>query len=77
MMRGGIMAGRQAESRPSTREPSRVKLLKEALERPGIREVMRVYEDWRQADRGLDSYHAATRDPNRTTTTDRANEWCR
>ena len=68
------MAGRQAESRPSTRERSRAELLKEALERPGIREVMRVYEDWRQVDRGLDSYRAATREPHRITTTDHANQ---
>ena len=68
------MAVLQAESRPSAREQSHAERLKEALERPGIREIMRVYEDWRQADRGLDSYRKATREPHRTTTSDHANQ---
>lgn len=68
------MAERQADSPLSTREQAHAKLLQEALERPGIRELMRVYEDWRQVDRGLDSYRAATREPRRITTTDHANQ---
>ena len=34
---------------------------RKALERPGIREVMRVYEDWKRVDQGMDSYRTATR----------------
>ena len=68
------MAGRQADSPPSTREQAHAELLQEALGRPGIREIMRVYEDWRQVDHGLDSYRAATREPHRITTTDHANQ---
>ena len=68
------MAGRQTDSPPSAREQAHAELLQEALERPGIREIMRVYEDWRQVDHGLDSYRAATREPQRITTTDHANQ---
>ena len=68
------MAKSQADSPPSTREQAHAKLLREALKRPGIREVMRVYNDWRQVDRGLDPYRAATRAPHRITTTDHANQ---
>lgn len=67
------MAERQADSPTSTREQAHAELLKEAIARPGIREVMRVYKDWRRVDRGLDSYRAATREPHRITTTDHAN----
>ena len=68
------MAGRPSESRTSTREQTRAALLKDALDRPGIREIMRVYEDWRHVDRGLDSYRAANREPQRILTTDHANQ---
>lgn len=68
------MAAQQADSLPTTRASTHAELLQEALERPGIRDLMRVYEDWRQADRGLDSYRAAMREPHRITTTDHANQ---
>ena len=48
-------------------------MVEEALKRPGIPELMRVYRDWRNADRGIDPYRAATKVPSRTTTTDHAN----
>ena len=67
------MGERREDSPPSTREQRNAELLQEALDRPEIREIMRVYEVWRDVDRGLDSYRAATREPNRTTTTDHAN----
>lgn len=57
-----------------TREQAHAALLKEALQRPGIQEIMRVYEDWRRVDHGLDSYRTATREPQRITTTDHANQ---
>ena len=68
------MAARQADSPPTTRADTHAELLQEALKRPGIRDVMRVYEDWRQADSGLDPHRAATREPHRITTTDHANQ---
>lgn len=42
----------------SARQERRDALFEQAMERPGIREVMRVYEDWKQADRALDSHRA-------------------
>ena len=54
------MAGSSNES-PSKREEARAALVAEAIRRPGIREIMDVYENWRHADRGLDPYRAATR----------------
>ena len=35
---------------------------------------MRVYDNWRHADRGLDSYRAATHEPYELATTDHSNE---
>ena len=64
---------RPDEAKPSERERAHAVLLEEALKRPGIPELMRVYGDWRNADRGLDPYRAATKDLSRTTTTDHAN----
>ena len=47
-------------------------MLQEALSRPGVREVMQVYENWRRTDRGLDTYRRATRQRVKTTTSDRS-----
>ena len=73
-LRRSTVTGRSPKSQPSTREQERTALIEGALKRPGIREIMRVYEDWRQVDRGLDPYRAATREPQQITTTDRANQ---
>ena len=62
-----------AGEKQSNREAVHAAMLKEALRRPGVREVMEVYRDWQQADKGLDSYRAATKQPSITTTTDHAN----
>lgn len=35
-------------------------LIQRATERPGIREMMRVCEDWERADRAMDAYRSAT-----------------
>ena len=64
---------RLEKEHPSDREQEHATLLKEALDRPGVRETMKVYHDWQRADRGLDAYRAAMKDPQITTTTDRAN----
>ena len=58
---------------PSTRTEQHEAMLKEALARPGVREVMEVYGAWRQVDRELDAYRAATRTAETITTTDHAN----
>ncbi len=53
----------------SKREQERAAMLKEALSRPGVREVMDVYSGWWEKDRGLDAYREATKTPARTTRT--------
>ena len=64
---------RSSPESPSAREQARAALVEDSLKRPGIREVMRVYENWRHADRGLNSYRAATHWPYEFPTTDRSN----
>ena len=54
-----------------TRVQQRDAMLKAALARPGVREFMEVYQGWQKADRGLDAYRSATKEPLITTTTDR------
>ena len=58
---------------PSTRSEQHDAMLKEALARPGVREVMEVYGAWRQIDRELNTYRAATKRAPTITTTDHAN----
>ena len=53
----------------SRREQEHAAMLEEALSRPGVREVMKVYSGWWEKDRGLDAYRAATKAPARITTT--------
>ena len=67
------MTRRSDEAKTSERTQAHAALIEEALKRPGIPEIMRVYGDWRTADRGLEPYRAATKAPSRTTTTDRTN----
>ena len=63
--------------KPDSRSPKRAEqhgaMLKEALRRPGVREVMRVYGAWEQADRGLDAHRIASRRAEHFTTTDHTN----
>lgn len=51
---------RGTEKAPETtnRERGRAALLQQAMERPGTQDVIRVYESWKKADRGLDSHRA-------------------
>ncbi len=67
------MSGRSDQAKTSERARAHAALLEKSLKRPGIPEIMRVYGDWRTADRGLGSCRAATKRPSRTTTTDHAN----
>ena len=57
----------------SRREQERAEMLKEALSRPGVREVMEVYGGWREQDRRLDAYRAATSPCGRSWSSDRTN----
>ena len=67
------MSRRPDEAQTSERARAHVAMLEEALKRPGIPEMMRVYGDWRTADRWLDPYRAATKALSRVTTTNHAN----
>ena len=65
-----------AENRPareSHRQDRQEEMLKEALERPGVREAVEVFLAWRSADHGLDPYRAATKHTSFATTTNHAN----
>lgn len=61
------------EQSKSKRKHEHEAMLKEALSRPGVREMMRVYQNWEQWDRGLDAYRSATRPRGRVIITDHAN----
>ena len=63
----------QTDKNPSKRAEEHAAMLKEALARPGVREVMKVYGEWWHIDRELDAYRAATRRAPTITTTDHAN----
>lgn len=68
------MSRQKSSQRPSSkREREHAELLERALARPGVREVMDVYDNWREKDRSLNSYRAATKKPERITTTNSSN----
>ena len=48
-------------------------LLKEALARPGVKEVMEVYQNWQRSERGYDPYRRVLSPPGKVITTDHAN----
>lgn len=48
-------------------------MLKEAIARPGVREVMEVYRNWRMSDASLDNYRKAGGKRPRAVVSDRAN----
>lgn len=47
----------------SQRQRQRDELLRTAIERPGMREILRVYENWKHADRAMESHRAVVRGP--------------
>lgn len=68
------MSKKEVDTRvKSDREKAHAEMLEAALARPGLREVMRVYQGWQDKDRGLDAYRAATKRSDRVTTTDHSN----
>ncbi|MYF03399.1 MAG: hypothetical protein F4227_10675 [Gammaproteobacteria bacterium] len=44
----------------SVRQREQEALLKEALAKPGVRELMKIYGHWQEKDRELDAYRAGT-----------------
>ena len=54
------------------RERERSALSEEALARPGVREVVKIYDQWKRQDQGLESYRAVMKEPFRISTTDHA-----
>ena len=68
------MTRREARENPeSRREREHNELLEAALARPGIREVMKVYGEWQEKDRGLDVYRSATKKGQRIVTSNSSN----
>jgi hypothetical protein len=67
------MTNMKNESQQTERERERAAMVREALRRPGVREVMEVYGNWQRADKKLDAYRSATRSRRTTTTTDNTN----
>lgn len=60
------MANQETERRTSSRRGcEHTAMLDAALDRPGVREVMDVYREWQEKDRGLDAYRSATKSPGR------------
>lgn len=57
----------------SERERQYAVLLKQALARPGVREVMEVYGHWRESDQGLDAYRTALRNAQQVTNSNSSN----
>ena len=67
------MAKHTVKPQSSNREQEHAAMLKEALARPGVREVMQVYQNHQKVDKGLDPYRLATKHPEKLLTTDRTN----
>ena len=68
------MSNRKVKKRSdSEREQEYEAMLKAALARPGVHEVMKVYDGWREKDRGLGAYRSATKDPHCILTTNSSN----
>lgn len=57
----------------SKRERERAAMLEEALGRPGVRQVMEVYQNWQRADRAMEPYRLAAKQQETVTTSDHAN----
>ena len=60
------------DKHPSKRAQEHAAMLKEALARPGVREVMKVYGGWRQVAGRLDVHRASIMRTPTITTTDYA-----
>ena len=63
------MVKNTAKHQDSKREQEHAAMLKEALSRPGIREVMQVYQTYKQMDNALNPYRFATKRRGKVITT--------
>lgn len=72
-MMTGKTKGKTHRRSSSSREQEHAAMLKAALARPGVREVMQVYGGWQKKDRELDAYRAAAKASGRITTTNSSN----
>ncbi len=57
----------------SKREREHAEMLEAALARPGVREIMKVYSNWQETDRGLDIYRLAMKKTRSIVTTNSSN----
>ena len=68
------MTKREVDSQSaSRREREHTEMLEAALARPDVREVMKLYGEWQEKDRGLDAYRSATTELGRIVTTNSSN----
>ena len=68
------MTKRRAEARSDSKRTQRyAAMLKEALARPGVQEVMDVYCNWQEKDHEIDEYRLATEVMEQFTTANYAN----
>ncbi len=67
------MSTQPANQSDSSRERERAVMLEDALARPGVREVMRAYQNYQEADRGLDPYRLAASRPKTVTVSNSTN----
>ena len=58
---------------PEQLEQSHAAMLKEALSRPGVREMIEVYTSWQEQNHALDSYRSVTTEVGIISVTDHAN----
>ena len=63
------MVKNTAKHQDSKREQEHAAMLKEALSRPGIREVMQVYQAYKRVDKELNPYRFATKRRGKVITT--------
>ena len=54
-------------------EKERAAMLKEAMSRPGVREVMEVYQNWKKTDGSLDNYRRMNKKGANVVVSDNAN----
>ena len=57
----------------SKREQEHERMLEEALSRPGVAEIMKVYQNWQKQDEVLSRYRASTNHATRVTSTNAVN----
>ena len=67
------MSEQTAHAQRCDRKEQQAAMLKEALARPGVREVMEVYRNYQNVNKGLDSYRLAVKPTEVVSTTDHAN----